>query len=123
MKKYLAILAVLVAVFGLSSCTSDPAPRAAQTQDLDSLAASQTEFSYEGKEGHTALERLQEEADEVGVIGSGANAYVTSINGVGAQESKNEFWALYVDGAPAQMGAGSLDTKTGQMIEWNLETF
>lgn len=131
MKKSLAILSVLAAVFGLSSCSSDPAPQASsdpapqatQTQDLDALSANQTEFSYEGEDGKTALELLQEKADEVGVIGLGANSYVTSINGVGAQESKNEFWALYVDGTPAQTGSGSLVTKAGQTIEWSLETF
>ena len=124
MKKFSAVLAIVVGVFGLSSCVSSPTPRIEQAQEVhETRSASSKEFSYDGEDGKTALELLEEKADDVGVIGVGANAYVTSINGVEAQESKSEFWALYVDGAAAQTGAGSLETETGQKIEWSLETF
>lgn len=124
MKRFFVVVAILAGVVALPSCSAGPQPRVEETTQEDALLPSQRRnFSYEGKDGRTVLELLQENADEVGVIGAGANAYVTSINGVLAQESKNEYWALYVDGSPAQTGAGSLETRTGQRIEWSLETF
>lgn len=124
MGKFFAILAVLVAAFGLASCSSSPEPGDKHTQEIArTLSASPNEFAYDGEDGRTVLALLQERADEIGVVGVGAQAFVTSINGVEAHRSKNEFWALYVDGEAAQTGAGSLVTETGQKIEWRLETF
>jgi hypothetical protein len=124
MRKFFAILAVLVAAFGLASCSSSPEPRVEHTQEnAGTLSANPSEFAYDGEGGRTVLDLLQERADEIGVVGVGAQAFVTSINGVEADQSKNEFWALYVDGEAAQTGAGSLVTETGQKIEWRLETF
>lgn len=124
MKKLLAVLIVLLGVVVLSSCSADPGPQAGQVQvGAGTTTSEPSEFAYDGEDGRTVLELLQDNADEVGVVGAGANAYVTSINGVEADEAQNEFWALYVDGAAATTGAGSLETTSDQMIEWRLETF
>ncbi|MEK8228800.1 DUF4430 domain-containing protein [Oerskovia sp. M15] len=55
--------------------------------------------------------------------GEGENAYVVAIDGREVQESAKEFWALYVNGETAQVGAGTLVTETGDEITWKLETF
>jgi len=49
-------------------------------------------------------------------------AFVTGIGGVAADPA-GEFWALYVNGEMAQVGAGSLVTETGDEITWKLETY
>lgn len=125
MKKSPTFLVILAGISGLSACSQPTEPQVVQTQEDDgrTFSTNPMEFAYEGEGGKTALERLQEVAEEFEVAGSGANTYVTSINGLEADMSENEFWALYVDGRAAQMGAGTLETKNGQLIEWKLETF
>jgi hypothetical protein len=80
-------------------------------------------LSYPGRTGGTALELLLEADPSAEVTGEGENAFVTAIGGRVADESKNEFWALSVDGEPAQVGAGILETEDGQEITWAIETF
>lgn len=80
-------------------------------------------LSYPGRTGATALELLLEEDPSAEVTGEGENAFVTAIGGRAADDSKSEFWALSVDGEPAQVGAGTLETEDGQEITWTLETY
>jgi len=86
-------------------------------------SADDVELTYEGVAGKTALELLVA-ADPTAVVqGEGENAFVTGIDGREAQDSAKEFWALYVNGEMAQVGAGSLVTETGDEITWKLETY
>ena len=80
-------------------------------------------FSYPGRTGATALELLLEADPSAEVTGEGENAFVTSIGGRAADDSKKEFWSLSVDGEPAQVGAGTLETEDGQEITWTIETY
>jgi hypothetical protein len=80
-------------------------------------------LSYPGRTGATALELLLEADPTAEVTGEGENAFVTAIGGRAADDSKNEFWSLSVDGEPAQVGAGTLETEDGQEITWTLETY
>jgi hypothetical protein len=127
-----AVTASLLAVALLAGCSSDEEPAVDPTvtasveagdsgTDDDASPEAPTELTYAGQEGRTALELLLEEDSSVTVQGEGENAFVTGIGGVEAGE--NEFWALYVDGEPAQVGAGSLVTEDGQEITWKLEAF
>lgn len=88
-----------------------------------SAEASADTFGYEGRTGATALELLLEADPSAEVTGEGENAFVTAINGRAADDSKNEFWSLSVDGELAQVGAGSLETEDGQEITWTIDTF
>lgn len=75
------------------------------------------EITYEGKEGVNALTLLRGKAtveDEHG--------FVTSINGRKADES-HEFWAFYVNGKQAEVGAGEYVTSDTDVIEWKIETY
>ncbi|MGW2094845.1 DUF4430 domain-containing protein [Promicromonospora sukumoe] len=95
-----------------------------QQQDAEaSASASADTFGYEGRTGATALELLLEADPSAEVTGEGENAFVTAINGRAADDSKNEFWSLSVDGELAQVGAGSLETVDGQEITWTIDTF
>ena len=80
------------------------------------------EFSYDGEDGSTALDLLLEADPSAEVSGEGENAFVTAIDGVAA-DPDSEFWALYVNGEMATVGAGSLDTTDEDEITWKLETF
>ncbi|MFD6167136.1 DUF4430 domain-containing protein [Oerskovia sp. NPDC060287] len=101
--------------------SSEPADDASDDAADDS--ADDVELTYEGVAGKTALELLVA-ADPTAVVqGEGENAFVTGIDGREAQDSAKEFWALYVNGEMAQVGAGSLVTETGDEITWKLETY
>jgi len=75
--------------------------------------------SYQGQAGSTALEILKSGLD-VTVEDSSFGEFVTGINGVEADSSK-EYWSFYVDGDYAPEGAGTYQTTDGEQIEWKLE--
>lgn len=94
------------------------------TSPSDSAPSAGAEtFSYPGRTGATALELLLEADPSAEVTGEGENAFVTAIGGRAADDSKSEFWSLAVDGEPAQVGAGTLETEDGQEITWTIETY
>ncbi|MFD7024550.1 DUF4430 domain-containing protein [Promicromonospora sukumoe] len=99
------------------------AEASASASESASASTSADTFSYEGRTGATALELLLEADPSAEVTGEGDNAFVTAIDGRAADDSKNEFWSLSVDGELAQVGAGSLETEDGQEITWTIDTF
>lgn len=76
--------------------------------------------SYDGVEGKTALEILKEGTD-VTTQSSSYGDFVTGINGREADAS-SEYWSFYVNGSYASEGAGTYQSKTGDKIEWKLES-
>ncbi len=105
------------------SAPSDTASAGASASDTASPSGDVETLSYPGRTGATALELLLEADPSAEVTGEGENAFVTAIGGRAADDSKQEFWALSVDGEPAQVGAGTLETEDGQEITWTLETY
>jgi hypothetical protein len=105
-----------------SSAASDDAAESADDAADDSADDAADDFSSEGVTGKTALELLLAADPSATVQGEGEMAFVTGIGGVPA-DSASEFWALYVNGEMAQVGAGSLVTETGDEITWKLEKF
>lgn len=73
-------------------------------------------------EGTTALELTKDKVD-VKTTGEGGNAYVISINGKQALSSNKEYWAFYINGKLADVGAGSYKLQPGDKIEWKVETY
>ncbi len=51
---------------------------------------------------------------------SGVGEYVTSINGIKEDSGKN-FWAFYVNGKQANLGASDYKLKSGDKVVWKLE--
>lgn len=70
----------------------------------------------------TALEFTKEKTKVV-TKGEGVNAYVIEINGRKANDLNKEFWAFYVNGKQAEVGAGSYQLEEGDKIEWKLEKY
>ncbi|MCK9793351.1 DUF4430 domain-containing protein [Isoptericola sp. 4D.3] len=125
--RLLALLPALALTTGLVAGCSDggstdgASPSVSASADAtEQVAENVGEFSYEGEDGKTALELLQEKDPDAQVQGAGEMAYVTTIQGREA-DPETEFWGLYVDDEMAQVGAGSLETKDGQTITWKLE--
>lgn len=74
---------------------------------------------YQGVEGTTALATLKS-LTEVKTENSDFGEFVTSINGVGADSSK-EYWSFYVNGKYSDEGAGTYEAKAGDSFKWQLE--
>ena len=73
--------------------------------------------TYTGQDGKNALELLQA-GHTVDVSDQG---FVNAIDGV--KPGERQFWAFYVNGKQAEVGAKDYQTKTSDAIEWRLEAF
>jgi len=117
----LALAAGLVAGCSEGGSSDGASPSvSASVEASEQVAENVGTFSYEGEDGKTALELLEQHDPDAQVQGEGENAYVTAIRGREA-DPETEFWGLYVDDEMATVGAGSLETKDGQTITWKLE--
>lgn len=74
---------------------------------------------YQGEDGVTALVTLKS-ITNVKTENSDFGEFVASINGVGADSSK-EYWSFYVNGKYADEGAGTYEAKPGDSFKWQLE--
>lgn len=77
---------------------------------------------YEIEEGKTALDLLQK-TESVKIKGFGQSAFVTAINGIEAKAAEKKYWAFYINGKLAEVGAGSYQLQKGDQIEWKLESY
>lgn len=74
-------------------------------------------ISYDGQSPQTALELLKAKV-QVETKDTSFGPQIMGINGVKA--SDKEFWAFYVNGQPASVGAHEYVTKDSDKIEWKL---
>jgi hypothetical protein len=95
-----------------------PQPVATETTTTKKPAGVQP-VNYRGEEGKNALELLQAHATVI-TKDSSYGPYVDSINGV-AGGTDGKYWAFYVHGELAQVGAGAYTTKNGDNFEWKFE--
>ncbi|MBU6389886.1 DUF4430 domain-containing protein [Patescibacteria group bacterium] len=79
-------------------------------------------ITYKGQDGKTALTLLGQHAT-IKTSGSGANAFVTSVDGYTASSSKHEYWSFLVNGQLASVGAGSYVTKSTDTITWKIDHY
>ena len=75
-------------------------------------------ISYEGQDGKTALELLDEKYD-IKTEQSSIGVFVTSIDG--DENTFDKYWMFYVDDKLAPVGAEAYQTKAGEKIEWRYE--
>ena len=101
-----------------SQKTDTPPVKQAATSQNNSTAKSNI-ITYDGVEGKTALELLKAKATVV-TQQSNYGEYVDSINGVKGGTDK-KYWAFYVNGQLAQVGAADYATKNGDTITWKFE--
>lgn len=70
----------------------------------------------------TALDLIRQKAKVI-TQGEGQNAFVTEINGKRADNSKKEYWAFYINGKMASVGAGSYQLQNNDKIVWKIEKY
>lgn len=133
MKKYalpvIVVLALTLVGLGIYAGQDNSSDNTSETTQTEEIVNQQTlnisedgrTVSYDGVAGEDALTTLlslgtaETESSEFG-------EFVTSIEGVEA-DSSSEFWAFYVNGAQASVGADSYVAQEGDKIEWTLESF
>lgn len=75
------------------------------------------DVSYAGQDGKNVLELLQQNHS----VDVSAQGFVNAIDG--HKPGDHEFWAYYVDGVQAAVGAKDYQSKTNETIVWKLESF
>jgi len=75
------------------------------------------EISYVGVEGKNALELLKS-SHQVETQSFSFGEMVLSIDGV--KSPSTDFWAFYVNGKQAEVGAGDYQTKNSDLLSWKL---
>ena len=76
-------------------------------------------FSYKGKDGKNALTLLKEKT----TVEEAGKGFVSSIAGRAADKNKHEYWAFYINGKLASVGASDYSTKDSDAIEWRIEKY
>lgn len=90
-----------------------------QNQSQTKVQNASSPVSYEGVQGQTALTLLKAKYDVQTKTYKGLGEQVISIDGV--KPDSKHFWAFYVNGKLAAVGAGSYKTKSTDTITWKLE--
>lgn len=95
------------------------AKHTAATTSAPKTQAAPSPVTYQGVDGKTALELLQQKATVI-TKDSSYGKYVDSINGV-AGGTGNKYWTFYINGKAASVGAGAYTTKSTDVITWKFE--
>jgi hypothetical protein len=91
------------------------------TQSVEGLSQGGEEANYSVAKGSNALVLLKMGVKNVETkTFSGVGEYVVAINGLTETTGKN-FWAFYVNGKQAKVGAGDYVLQEGDKVEWKLE--
>lgn len=130
MKKIITLLTGLLFIFSgfyLYSRIEQPTMRQVtekiSVHQLITAKDKETDFkTYQIEYGKTALDLLNENSKII-LKGKGVNAYIISINGEEALSENREYWAFYINGKMAEVGAGSYKLKSGDKIEWKIEKY
>lgn len=102
----------------LQDGAAKPAP-AHTTQKAAAKPQPAPTVSYGGQEGKTALELLKQHASVI-TKDSSYGPYVDSVNGV-AGGTNGKYWAFYVNGTRASVGADAYVTHATDKIVWKFE--
>lgn len=109
----------IIAAMFLFSSGSQPPVHSTNSSVQQGSETSQDSFTYQGRDGVDALTLLEEQTE----VKKAPSGFVIAINGREADEGKKEFWAFYVNGEQAQVGAADYETKDTDQIEWRIETY
>ncbi|MBI3573058.1 MAG: DUF4430 domain-containing protein [Candidatus Kerfeldbacteria bacterium] len=88
-----------------------------QTNAAANTNATTSTIIYSGHAGKTALELLQ----ATHKVDASSAGFVNSIDGT--KPGTRQYWAFYVNGKLADVGAKSYQTKDTETIEWRLDSF
>jgi len=126
------LLAILILVVGFSFLyylQSSQKKLNTFTKNIADIPVSQT---IELKDPITVDTRVKTETTALDLLkittkietkGEGVNAYVITISDRTASDTDKEYWAFYVNGTPATVGAGSYKLMPNDKILWKIEKF
>ncbi len=118
--EYFVIIAIIAIIGVIYAFTYTPDSAQAPVNDQERVQmVPSSSVVYDGVDGKNAMELLKASHRVETKSFSGIGEYVVSIDGV--QPDVSHFWAFYVNGAQAQVGADQYVTKNGEKIEWKLE--
>lgn len=121
MKKFFTTILAFFSLIALVACspkTEEPTAETGHVQLIVQAEKGQTDERVEFTQGQTVLEILQANYDV-----EETNGMVTSIDGVAQDASKNIYWMYKVNDEMAAVGAGELEPKDGDKIEFYQEQF
>jgi hypothetical protein len=78
----------------------------------------QKTISYDGQEGHTALDLLKA-SHEVKTEDSATGSFVTAIDGIA--NTNDTYWMFYVNNELPSVASDQYQTKNSDKIEWRFE--
>jgi hypothetical protein len=81
--------------------------------------APETSIIYQGEDGRNALELLRAN-HQVTVKSYDFGDFVTSINGI--TPASNQFWSMYINDQMSQVGASEYETKSSDIIRWQIDS-
>ena len=113
-----AVLVVLVAVFGLVYYFNRPAAQSGSKNIVVTVVLA--DESSEDIKINTDAEYLRGAMEEKGIVGGSESEYglwVTTVNGVTADDSKQEWWCFYKDGEMLNTGVDSTPIADGDHFE------
>jgi hypothetical protein len=115
MKKILIIIALILAVFFVLNL-SVKQQGGADTQTTLPVSAA---IFYRGEAGKDALTILKQKFS----VSQDSSGMVNLIEGRKADAGKHEYWAFYVNGKTANVGAADYKTTDKDLIEWKIEEY
>jgi len=113
---WLYVAGVIVLAFGLFLIIPDR--NVCSTKQSPVELEQKCVITYPGVDGHNALDLLKA-THQVGTQKFSFGEMVNSIDGVKAPAT--DFWAFYVNGQLANVGAGDYQTKSTDLITWQLQ--
>lgn len=120
-------IAIVLVVFGIGIAVTittnankptQPSPQA--TTQINTPTRHRTTISYTAQAGVTALQQLQNEADNVVVKNSTYGNYVDAIEG-NSGGTDGKYWSFYINDELAQIGPDAYTQKGGEQIEWKFQ--
>lgn len=116
------VVLIVIAVIGIAYALTQKATAPVTTsQNQNQQATVVSSVSYQGQDNRNALDLLQV-FHKVDTKDTSFGKQVMGIDGV-TPDPTNSYWAFYVNGKLAQVGADHYTTKYGDLIEWKVEKF
>lgn len=109
----------MAAIVGLSGCSPIVKNSAEMPASAPVENQSGSPISFKGEAGITALETLKSRYEVTTKSYEGLGEFVESINGLTGDAT--HFWAFYVDGTQASVGAGAYTATGNETIEFKFE--
>ena len=120
MKRQNLLLSVALTALLLGAGCAQQATTSSDTKNAtpsNAPTAPAPTITYSGQDGKNALVLLQAHHQ----VDASSQGFVNVIDGI--KPSDHQFWAFYVNGKQAEVGAKDYQTKNGDAIEWKLETY